>query len=96
MLDSGRIDPNDKASALAEHLRGLPPGLTEWGIHPGVSSEDLRAAMKDPRIEGVTATPEGRQSDYSFVVSEDARTLVRQEGIEVSDYRSLQGFWQAR
>jgi predicted glycoside hydrolase/deacetylase ChbG (UPF0249 family) len=95
VLDSGRIDPGDKAAALAEQLRELPPGLSEWGIHPGVSTEELRAVMKDPRIEGVTATPEGRQSDYDFVVSDEARIIVEEEDIRVVDYRGLQRCWQA-
>ena len=73
----------------------MPPGLSEWGLHPGIATEELKAVMKDPRIEGVTATPEGRQSDFDFVIPDEATALVKEECIEVLDYRSLQGFWQA-
>ena len=34
-----------------------------------------------------------RQTDYEFLISAQARDLVRQEGIAVIDYRTIQQAW---
>jgi hypothetical protein len=53
-LDSGRSRPDDKASVLAERLRELPSGLSEWALHSGIATEELGAVMVDPKVEGDT------------------------------------------
>jgi hypothetical protein len=45
----------------SELLRTLPPGLTEWAVHP---------ATADPDGE------RGRRADLDFLVSPSARELV--------------------
>lgn len=95
VLDSGRIPPAAKAEVLAGRLRALPAGLSEWALHPGIATEELRAVMADPRVPGVTGTPEGRQSDFDVAVSEEAAQIVEDEGIQVIGYRELQEVWQA-
>lgn len=95
VLDSGRIPPEQKAEVLAGKLRELPAGLSEWALHPGIATEELRAVMSDPRVPGVTGTPEGRQSDFDVAVSAEAAQIVAEEGIQIIGYRELQKVWQA-
>ena len=95
VLDSGRIPPEDKAEVLATRLRELPAGLSEWALHPGIATDELRAVMAEPRAPGVTGTPEGRQSDFDVAVSEEAARIVAEEGIQIIGYRELQQVWQA-
>ena len=94
VLDSGRILPEQKAAVLAARLRELPAGLSEWALHPGIATDELRAVMADPRVPGVTGTPEGRQSDFDFAVSAEAARIVKEEGIQIIGYRELQEVWQ--
>jgi predicted glycoside hydrolase/deacetylase ChbG (UPF0249 family) len=86
-LDSTRLDPTTKADRYAELLRALPPGLTEWAVHP---------AAADPAAE--VADPDGwrgRRGDLEFLVSPRARELVAEEGVVLIDYRPLQDAWDA-
>lgn len=77
-LDSTRLDPATKADRYAELLRALPPGLTEWAVHP---------ATADPDGE------RGRRADLDFLVSPSARELVAHEGVVLIDYRPVQEAW---
>lgn len=77
-LDSTRLDPATKADRYAELLRALPPGLTEWAVHP---------ATADPDGE------RGRRADLDFLVSPSARELVAHEGVVLIDYRPVQQAW---
>ena len=95
VLDSGRIPPEKKAAVLAAKLRELPAGLSEWALHPGIATDELRAVMAEPRVPGVTGTPEGRQSDFDAAVSEEIARIVAEEGIQIIGYRELQRAWQA-
>ncbi len=95
VLDSGRIPAEEKAEVLASKLRELPAGLSEWALHPGIATDELQAVMADPRVPGVTGTPEGRQSDFDVAVSEEMARIVNEEGIQIIGYRELQQVWQA-
>ena len=93
VLDSGRIEPQDKAANLGRRLRELSPGLSEWALHPGIATEELRAVMSSPRVEGVSGTPQGRQSDYDSITSSAAAEIVLKEGIRILNDRALQRRW---
>ena len=80
---------------LASKLRELPAGLSEWALHPGIATDELRAVMADPRVPGVTGTPEGRQSDFDAAISDEIAQIVADEGIQIIGYRELQRVWQA-
>ena len=95
VLDSGRIPAEEKAEVLASKLRELPAGLSEWALHPGIATDELRAVMADPRVPGVTGTPEGRQSDFDAAISDEIAQIVADEGIQIIGYRELQRVWQA-
>jgi hypothetical protein len=95
VLDCGRYPPGELGSVLAKALRELPCGLSEWGLHPGVVTDELKAVMAHPLVDGVTGTPEGRRATLNFVTSEEARAIVSEEGIELLSYEPLQRLWAA-
>ena len=84
LMDSYDLDTVDKAALYARMLRALPIGLSEWAVHPGIGDAELRAAMPSWRV---------RQSDLDFVVSQEARAMLEEEGIILVDYRALQALW---
>lgn len=86
-LDSFRLDIDGKSARYAQLLRDLPVGLSEWATHPGLGNEEAQAI--DP---GWCV----RRTDYEFLTSPEARDLVRQEGIVVTDYQALQRAWSSR
>ncbi|WP_033442879.1 ChbG/HpnK family deacetylase [Saccharothrix sp. NRRL B-16314] len=83
-LDSFSVDVDTKPARYARLLRDLPPGLSEWAVHPSVASERSRAVDGGWRV---------RRSDYEFLISPQARELIDREGITVIDYRPLQEVW---
>lgn len=87
VLDSFTVGLPDKSATYERMLRDLPPGLSEWAVHPAHGTEAWQA------IE-----PTGwrvRQSDHAFLTSPRAREILDQEGITVIDYRPLQEAWNA-
>jgi len=87
-LDSSGLDPATKPARYAELLRRLPAGLSEWAVHPGLDYPELLA------IEA--AGNHIRQTDFDFLISQQAKDVVREEGIILLDYRALQDVWQDR
>lgn len=85
-LDSFSLPLDGRSAQYAALLRGLPPGLTEWAVHPGLDSAEARAV--DPGGWRV------RAGDHAFLTSPEARELVRREGVEVIDYRAVQRAWK--
>ena len=84
-LDSFRLDIDAKPARYAALLHDLPPGLSEWAVHPGLGTEQSQAIDPDGwRV---------RRTEYEFLTSPQARDLVRQEGIVVIDYRAIQQAW---
>jgi predicted glycoside hydrolase/deacetylase ChbG (UPF0249 family) len=88
-LDSFRLDIDTKPARYTALLYDLPPGLSEWAVHPGLGNEQAQAIDPDGwRV---------RWTDYRFLTSPQARELLQQEGIAVIDYRTIQLAWsQAR
>ncbi|WP_079038229.1 polysaccharide deacetylase family protein [Streptomyces sp. NBRC 110028] len=84
-LDSFALGLDGKADHYARLLRDLPPGLSEWAVHPGLDDAGARAA--DPGGWQV------RSTDHAFLTSSRARDILREEGIAVVDYRTLQRLW---
>lgn len=85
-LDSFELDLDGKTDRYAALLRGLPAGLSEWAVHPGLGDEGARAT--DPGGWRV------RQTDHDFLTSPEALELARQEGVVITDYRTVQRVWQ--
>ena len=87
-LDSYLLGPADKSARFAQLLRELPPGLSEWAVHPGLDTAELR-----------TIEPDGypfRQADFDFLLSAVAPEIIRQEGIILLSYAPLQAAWHGR
>jgi predicted glycoside hydrolase/deacetylase ChbG (UPF0249 family) len=81
-LDSFSLDVEGKAAYYAALLRELPPGLSEWAVHPA--------------LEGAAAVDAGwrvRRTDHEFLTSPEAREILAEEGIVVIGYRRLQRMW---
>jgi len=41
LLDSLKLDPDNKSARYAQMLHRLPAGLTEWAVHPGLDNSEL-------------------------------------------------------
>ena len=87
-LDSYLLDPVDKSARFAQMLRGLPAGLSEWAVHPGLDTPELSAIEHEGR--------HFRQADFDFLMSQEAKDIVKEEGIVLLDYRPLQIFWKGQ
>ncbi|AHH99140.1 polysaccharide deacetylase family protein [Kutzneria albida] len=83
-LDSFALDIDGKTARYAQLLHALPAGLTEWAVHPGASSEQSRMINDGWRV---------RSTDYEFLISQQAKELLDQEGIVVIDYDTIRLAW---
>ena len=87
LLDSFRIDTVGKSARYAQMLRELPVGLSEWAVHPSLGTAESQAFDDGWPV---------RRADFDFLISEEAREIVRQEGIVVLSYKPLQEIWSAQ
>jgi predicted glycoside hydrolase/deacetylase ChbG (UPF0249 family) len=85
-LDSYQLHLPGKQAHYVELLRRLPPGLSEWAIHPGFNLPELLAIESEGHHM--------RQSDFDFLISQQARDVIEEEGIILLDYRPLQAVWR--
>lgn len=85
-LDSYLLDPLDKSAQFEQLLRKLPPGLSEWAVHPALDTAELRAI--EPMGKQI------RQTDFDWLMSQAAQAIVKAEGIILLDYRALQVHWR--
>jgi len=85
VLDSYHMDVATKPTEYARLLRELPPGLTEWAVHPSLGTEEAQA------LEPVTW--QVRRADLDCLVAPDLREIIDAEGIILLDYRALQSLW---
>ncbi|MGW3229198.1 ChbG/HpnK family deacetylase [Kitasatospora sp. NPDC001095] len=92
-LDSFTVPLDDKPAHFARLLAALPPGLTEWALHPALRP----APHPGPRPAPHPVPDDGRRvrhTDHAFLVSPEARRLLTEHGITVLGYRTLQEAWQ--
>jgi len=68
-----------RAAELVALIRELPEGLTEFMCHPGLCTEELRAAP--------TRLKESRAAELDALVSPDVRRALGEAGVELVDYR---------
>lgn len=80
-LDSFQLDLHGKANRFLDLLRRVPPGLSEWAVHPGLGDSQARSIDPGWRV---------RRSDYEFLVSPQAEQVIQQEKIVITDYRTTQ------
>ena len=87
-LDSYLLDPADKSARYEQMLRELPAGLSVWAVHPGLDNAELLAIDPDGRHV--------RQRDFDFLMSQEAKDIVKEEDIILLDYRALQVLWRGK
>jgi predicted glycoside hydrolase/deacetylase ChbG (UPF0249 family) len=85
LLDSYTLDTANKSARYAQMLRALPIGLSEWAVHPGLGYPELQTIEPD--------SWQVRQTDFDFLMSQEARDTMKAEGIILLDYRALQAVW---
>jgi predicted glycoside hydrolase/deacetylase ChbG (UPF0249 family) len=87
VLDSYHMGAVDKSARFAQMLRELPAGLSEWAVHPSLGGAEAQALEPENwRI---------RRADLDFLVSDEARAILNEEGIVLLDFRALQRVWAA-
>ena len=85
LLDSYSLNTANKSAQYIQMLRDLPAGLSEWAVHPGLDTPEFRVLEPDAPV---------RQTDFEFVMSSEARTIIEQEGIVLLGYAPLLAVWQ--
>lgn len=88
LLDSYEVPVAEKPGVYHRMLRELPPGLSQWAMHPGLGDEESRAL--DPQGWEI------RRSDLEFLLAPETARVLREEGIVLVEYRQLQRTWQAQ
>ncbi len=88
VLDSYRLDLVEKSAWYARALRELPSGLSEWAVHPALDTPEMQAI--EPESWQV------RSTDFDFLISPEARSIIEQEEIVLLSYKPLQKVWQER
>lgn len=88
VLDSYRLAIVEKSAHYAQLLRDLPSGLSEWAVHPALGTPEMQAI--EPESWQV------RQSDFAFLISQEARSIIERERIVLLSYQPLQQVWQER
>jgi predicted glycoside hydrolase/deacetylase ChbG (UPF0249 family) len=76
-----QLTGNYGAAELAELIRALPEGSTEFMCHPGRCSDELRSAR--------TRLKESRERELRALTSAEVRVALREAGVELVSYREL-------
>ncbi len=74
---TGRYD----AAELAQLIRALPEGSTEFMCHPGICGDELRGAR--------TRLKESRERELRALTSAEVRATLAEAAVELVSYRSL-------
>ncbi len=86
VLDSFSLPLDSKPAHYSALLRHLPPGLTEWAVHPSLGD----AASQEIDPDGWRV----RRSDFDFLTSDEAQDIIAAEGIILISYEPLQRAWR--
>ena len=71
-----------QASELAELIRALPEGVTEFMCHPGRCGDDLRSAR--------TRLKESREEELRALTAREVRVALAETGVKLASFRDLQ------
>jgi predicted glycoside hydrolase/deacetylase ChbG (UPF0249 family) len=69
------------AAELAQLIRELPAGSTEFMCHPGICGDELRGAR--------TRLKESRERELRALTSPEVRAALAESGVELVSYRGL-------
>src|ERR1017187_9131964 len=72
-----------RAPELAQLIRELPDGVTEFMCHPGYCGDDLRHAR--------TRLKESRERELEALVAPEVRAELAEAAVELVNYRGLEG-----
>jgi hypothetical protein len=73
-------NPDDRLGQARRVLDALEPGLTNFIVHPGVDTPELRAMAPDWRC---------RVADHALFTAEAWRHAIRESGVHVVGFRTL-------
>ncbi len=76
-----QITGNYDAAELAALIRALPEGSTEFMCHPGVCTDELRAAS--------TRLKDSRERELRALTSAEVRAALQEARVELASYREL-------
>jgi predicted glycoside hydrolase/deacetylase ChbG (UPF0249 family) len=76
-----QITGNYNAAELAQLIRELPEGITEFMCHPGFCTAELQAAR--------TRLKESRQRELDALISPEARAAIRESGVTLTRYAEI-------
>jgi predicted glycoside hydrolase/deacetylase ChbG (UPF0249 family) len=85
VLDSYSFNPSDKAAGYTELVRSLPPGLTEWAVHPSLGNAESQGF--EPTTWRI------RRNDFDFFTAPSTKVLLEEEGVILLNYREAQKIW---
>ena len=74
-----RMTGRFRAPELAQLIRDLPEGLTEFMCHPGYCGDDLRHAR--------TRLKDSRERELEALTAIEVRTALVDAGVELVNYR---------
>ena len=77
-----RMTGRYRGGDLAQLIRALPEGVTEFMCHPGRCGDDLRSAR--------TRLKESREEELRALTSPEVRTALADAGVTLTSYRDLQ------
>jgi predicted glycoside hydrolase/deacetylase ChbG (UPF0249 family) len=72
-----------RAPELAQLIRDLPEGVTEFMCHPGYCGDELRGAR--------TRLKESRERELEALVAPEVRAALTEAGVDSVNYRALEG-----
>jgi predicted glycoside hydrolase/deacetylase ChbG (UPF0249 family) len=76
-----RITGDYRSGDLAELIRALPEGVTEFMCHPGRCGDDLRSAR--------TRLKESREAELRALTSPEVRVALAEAGVILTTFRDL-------
>jgi predicted glycoside hydrolase/deacetylase ChbG (UPF0249 family) len=76
-----RITGRYRSGDLAEVIRALPEGVTEFMCHPGRCGDDLRSAR--------TRLKESREDELRALTALEVRVALAEAGVKLVSYRDL-------
>lgn len=80
-----KLSVDDLAEFYLSTLRGLKPGLSVMLVHPGFDDDELRAITAACRPYGAA----WRQRDFEIVTSAEFRSALRENGIQLVNWRTI-------
>src|SRR5260221_4243444 len=88
VVDTFKLDITEKSAWFTRALRELPIGLSEWAAHPALDAPEIHAYEPE--------SWQAHSTDLDFLISQEAYSIIEQEGIVLLSYKPLQQVWQER